>query len=85
MNQKINLLVYVDSDWAGSAIDKKSTLRCCFSMRSGVISCFSRKESCMALNTSKEKYVAIWSAIWEVVCFFLKLLFDLVDLTCIFV
>ena len=42
-NQKINLEGYVDSDWAGSAIDKKSTSRCCFSMRSGVISWFSRK------------------------------------------
>ena len=37
-NQKINLEGYVDSDWAGSAIDRKSTSRCCFSMGSGVIS-----------------------------------------------
>ena len=35
---KINLEGYVDSDWAGSAIDRKSTLGCCFSMGSGVIS-----------------------------------------------
>ena len=42
-NQKINLEGYVDSDWAGSAIDKKSTSGCCFSMGSGVISWFSRK------------------------------------------
>ena len=33
-NLKINLEGYADSDWAGSAIDKKSTLGCCFSMRS---------------------------------------------------
>ena len=32
MNQKINLEGYVDSDWAGSAIDRKSTLGCCFNM-----------------------------------------------------
>ena len=31
-NQKINLEGYVDSDWAGSAIDRKSTSGCCFSM-----------------------------------------------------
>ena len=31
-NQMINLEGYVDSDWAGSAIDRKSTLGCCFSM-----------------------------------------------------
>ena len=31
-NQKINLECYVDSGWAGSAIDRKSTSGCCFSM-----------------------------------------------------
>ena len=34
MNMKINLEGYVDSNWADSAIDKKSTSGCCFSMRS---------------------------------------------------
>ena len=58
-NQKINLEGYVDSYWAGSAIDRKSTSRCYFSMRSGVISWFSRKKSCMALSTAEAKYVAI--------------------------
>ena len=28
VNQKINLEVYVDLDWAGSVIDRKSTLGC---------------------------------------------------------
>ena len=37
-NQKVKLEGYVDSDWAGSAIDRKSTSGCCFSMGSGVIS-----------------------------------------------
>ena len=37
-NQKINLEGYVDSDWAGSAIDRKSTSGCCFSMGLGMIS-----------------------------------------------
>ena len=37
-NQKINLEGYVDSDWVGSAIDRKSTSGCCFSMELGVIS-----------------------------------------------
>ena len=64
-NQKTNLQVYVDSDWEGSAIDRKITLRCDFSMRSGVIFWFSRKESCMALSTAEEKYVANCSATWE--------------------
>ena len=84
-NQKINLEGYVDSYWAGSAIDRKSTSRCCFSMRSSVISWFSRKESYMALSTAEEKYVATCLVICEALCFFWKLLFDLIDLTCIFV
>ena len=49
-NPKINLDSYVDSDWAGSAIDRKSTSGCCFSMGSGVISWFSKKESYVALR-----------------------------------
>ena len=52
-NKKTNLEGYVDSDWAGSAIDRKSTSGCCFSMRSCVISWFSRKESFMALRTAE--------------------------------
>ena len=50
-NQKINLEGYVDLDWAGSAIDRKSTSGCCFSMGSGVISWFSKKNSCMVSST----------------------------------
>ena len=38
VNQKINMEGYEDSYWAGSAIDRKSTSRCYFSMGSGVIS-----------------------------------------------
>ena len=60
VNQKINLEGYVDLDWVGSAIDRKSTSGCCFSMGSDVISWFSRNQSCMALSTAKEKYVSTW-------------------------
>ena len=45
-NQKTNLEGYVDSDWAGSAIYRKST------------SCCSKKQSCVALSTADEKDVA---------------------------
>ena len=58
-NQKINLEGYVDSYWEGSAIDRKRTSRHYFSMRSGVISWFSRKQSCMALSTSKRGAVKL--------------------------
>ena len=54
-NQKINLEGYVDSDWAGSAIDRKSTSGCCFSMGSGVISWFRMKQSYVELSIDKEE------------------------------
>ena len=38
MNQKINLEGSVNSYWVDNSIDRKSTSRCYFSMRSGVIS-----------------------------------------------
>ena len=87
VNQKINLEGYVDSDWVGNAIDRKSTLGCCFSMGSGVISWFSRKQSCVALSIAKVEYVAACSASCEAV-WLRKLLIDLFDLqldsTCIY-
>ena len=57
-NPKINLEGYEDSYWAGSAIDRKNTLRCYFSMGSSVISWFGKMESCMELSTTEEKDVA---------------------------
>ena len=77
----------MDSDWEGSAIDRKSTSGCCFSMGSGVISWFSRKQSCMAVSTSESVYVVPCSTSCEVV-WIRKLLSDLIDLqldaTCIY-
>ena len=57
-SQKINMEGYVDLYWEGSAIDRKSTLRCYFSMGSSLISWFGRMESCMALSTLEAKDVS---------------------------
>ena len=76
VNQKINLEGY---DWAGSAIDRKSTSGCCFSMGSGVISWFSSKQSYVALSTAESEYVTTCSANCEVV-WIRKILSDLFDL-----
>ena len=70
---------YVDSYWAGSAIDRKSTSGCFFSMVLGVISCFSRKKSYVALGTAEAEYVAACSTSCEAV-WLRKLLSDLFDL-----
>ena len=58
MNVKINLEGYVDSDWVGSAIDRKRTSRCYFNMGSSVISWFGKMESCMVLSIDEAKDVA---------------------------
>ena len=87
VNQKINQEGYVDSDWAGSSTDRKSSSGCCFSMGSGVIFWFRRKQSYVALNTAKVDYVASCSASCEVVWStkLLSELFDLqMDATCIY-
>ena len=85
-DQKINLEGYVDSYWAGSAINRNITSGCCFSMGSGVISWFSRKQSCVVLSTAEVEYVIACSTSCEAV-WLQKLLSDLFDLqldaTCI--
>ena len=85
--KKINLEGYVDLDWVESAIDRKSTSWCYFSMGSGVISWFSRKKSCVALSIAEAEYVAACLASCEVV-WMRKLLSNLFDLqldgTCIY-
>ena len=76
-----------DWDWVGSAIDRKSTLGCCFSMGSGVISWFSTKQSCVELSTAEVEYVIGCSASCEEV-WLRKVLSDFFDLqldaTCIY-
>ena len=79
MNQKTYLHGYVDSDLARSAIDRKRTSGCCFSMGLGVISWFSRKQSHVALSIAKAEYVAYSLASCEVV-WIRKLLYDFFDL-----
>ena len=78
-NQKINLEGYIDLDWAGSAIDRKSTSWCFFSMGSGVISWFGKKQSCLALSTAEAEYFPACSTSCEAVWLW-KLLYNLFDL-----
>ena len=59
---------YTDSDWAGSALDRKSTSECCFNLGLGMISWLSRKQTSVALNTIEVEYittsVASREAVW---------------------
>eukprot|EP00253_Pinus_taeda_P035809 PITA_35809 len=40
----VRLARYTDSDWAGCALDRKSTSECCFGLGSAVVSWISRKQ-----------------------------------------
>jgi hypothetical protein len=42
---EVKLQGYTDSDWAGSATDRKSTSGCCFSLGSTMISWFNKKQT----------------------------------------
>jgi hypothetical protein len=52
-DQDFRLSGYIDSDWVGSVYDKKSTLGCCFSLWSAMISWQSRKQSSISLSTTE--------------------------------
>jgi hypothetical protein len=67
---------YVDVDWAGSAVDQKSTFGCCFTLGSVMVSWCSRKQSSMDLSTAEEKYIALCVAVLKAV-WLRKLLADL--------
>jgi hypothetical protein len=47
---EVRLMDYTNSDWAGSAVDRKSTLGCCFNLGSTIVSWFSRKQKSMVLK-----------------------------------
>jgi hypothetical protein len=70
---------YSDSDWAGSVRDRKSTSGCCFSLGSGMISRFSRKQTNVALSTTKAEYMVACLACTEAV-WLRKLLSRLFDI-----
>jgi hypothetical protein len=54
----VRLTGFTDADWVGCAEDKKSTLGCCFSIGSSIISWFSRKQKSMALSFAEAEYMA---------------------------
>ena len=57
-NPGVMLSRYADSDWAGSAVDRKSTSGYCLSMGSTMISWSSRKQGSIAQSTVEEEYIA---------------------------
>jgi hypothetical protein len=70
---------YTDLDWVGSALDRKSTSRCCLSLESAMTSWQSRKQSSISLSTAGAEYIAACSTSCEAICLW-KLLTGLFDL-----
>jgi hypothetical protein len=66
-DNEISLLGYSDSYWACSVANRKSTLGCCFTLGSNMISWISKKQSCVALSTNEAEYVETCVASHEVV------------------
>jgi hypothetical protein len=69
---------YADADWAGSAVDQKSTSGCCFTLGSVMVSWCSMKQSFVALSTAKAEYIALSVAVREAMWLH-KLLTNLFD------
>jgi hypothetical protein len=78
-DSEISLLGYSDSDWVGSVANRKSTLGCCFTLGSGMISWISKKQSCVALSMVEAEYVATCATSREAV-WLQKLLTGLFDI-----
>ena len=60
----VQLTGFIDDDWVG-CVDRKSTLGCCFSIGSGVVSWFSRKQKSVALSSTEAEYMAASMAACE--------------------
>ena len=58
---------YLDVDWAGNPIDRKSTSGYCFSLGSAMISWMSRKQKSVSINTTDAEYIAASMASCEAV------------------
>jgi hypothetical protein len=69
---------YSDSNWGGSAIDRKSTLGCYFILGSKFITWFNRKQTSVALSSTEVEHmkesIDSCEAIW--ICKLLTRLFD---------
>ncbi|GJU74464.1 hypothetical protein Tco_1265869 [Tanacetum coccineum] len=58
----IETIVYVDSDHAGDYVDRKSTSGVCTFMRCCLTSWFSKKQTALAVSTTKSEYVSAGKA-----------------------
>jgi hypothetical protein len=53
-----DLIGYLDADWAGCKIDRKSTLGTCQFLGRSLVSWASKKQNSVALSTAEAEYIA---------------------------
>nr|GEU64692.1 copia protein [Tanacetum cinerariifolium] len=58
----VETIVYADSDHAGDYINRKSTSDVCTFMRCCLTSCFSKKQTALAISTTEAEYVSAGKA-----------------------
>jgi hypothetical protein len=63
----VKLHGFTDADWAGSPTDKKSTSGGIFSIKSTVVSWYSRKQRFVALSSAEAEYMAASQAACEAI------------------
>ena len=61
------LMIYTNTDWVGSMMDKRSTLGCCFSLGLGVVSSFSKKQNSLSLSSVEAKCIVVGIATCEAI------------------
>jgi hypothetical protein len=67
LSYDIQLHGFIDSDWAGSADDRRSATWICFSLSFATMSWASRKHKSVALSTAEAEYIAVCDACTEAV------------------
>jgi hypothetical protein len=66
-NNDVQLHGFTNLHWEGSADDRKSTYRLCFSLGSAMMSWASRKQNFVSLSTMESYYISSCDACIEVV------------------
>jgi hypothetical protein len=78
LSYDIQLHGFINSDWVGSANDRRSATWICFSMSFAMMSWASRKQNFVALSTAEAEYIAACDACTEAV-WLRKSVFGLLD------